>query len=144
MKRTILVLLVVLLSVSFSNSQEIGARFGDISGGNVAVDAVFGTSKFSRLHADVSFGDGVGVDLLWDFLYRPFGGEAFDWYAGLGPYSFFGSPFELGVVAEVGLEYHFNGLPLALGGDWRPFFRIIDNTDFGWGNFGFNVRLVLR
>ncbi|UCF65375.1 MAG: outer membrane insertion C- signal [bacterium] len=144
MKKTLLVLCLLLFSVTFMQAQEIGARFGDISGGNVAVDAVFSTSKFSRLHGDVSFGDGVGIDLLMDFLYQPFGGEAFDWYAGVGPYTFLGSPFELGIVAELGLEYHFNGIPLAIGGDWRPFFRIIDNTDFGWGNFGFNIRLVLK
>jgi hypothetical protein len=144
MKKSVLLLCLLFLSVTLIQAQEIGARFGDISGGNVAVDAVFSTSKFSRLHGDVSFGDGVGIDLLMDFLYRPLGGEAFDWYAGVGPYTFLGSPFQLGIVGEVGLEYHFQGIPIAIGGDWRPFFRIIDNTDFGWGNFGFNIRLVLK
>jgi hypothetical protein len=62
---------------------------------------------------------------------------------GAGPYAFFGSPFQFGVVGEIGLEYHFKGIPIAIGGDWRPFFRIIDNTDFGWGGFGFNIRYVL-
>lgn len=144
MKKASVVLCLLLLGVTMINAQEIGIRFGDISGGNVAVDAVFSTSRFSRVHGDVSFGHGVGIDLLADFLYQPFGGEAFDWYLGLGPYTFLGSPFELGLVGEIGLEYHFQGLPIAIGGDWRPFFRIIDNTDFGWGNFGFNVRLVLK
>lgn len=130
-------------SISLIQAQEIGARFGDISGGNVAVDAVFSTANYSRVHGDISFGDGVGIDLLVDFVNKPFGVEAFDWYAGIGPYSFLGSPFELGLVGEIGLEYHFRGIPIAIGGDWRPFFRLIDNTDFGWGNFGFNVRLVL-
>jgi len=128
--------------VILGHAQEIGVRFGDVSGGNVAVDAVFGTSKFSRLHADASFGDGFALDLLWDFFYEPFGGEAFNWYLGAGPYAFFGSPFQLGLVGELGLEYHFRGIPIAIGGDWRPNFRIIDNTDFDWGGFGFNVRLV--
>jgi hypothetical protein len=144
MKRLFIVVILLLCNAFAASAQEIGVRFGDISGGNVAVDAIFGTSKFSRLHGDVSFGDGVGIDLLADFLNKPFGGEAFDWYLGLGPYTFLGSPFELGLVGEIGLEYHFQGIPIAIGGDWRPFFRIIDNTDFGWGNFGFNVRLVLK
>jgi len=144
MKKAMLVLCMLLFGVTLVKAQEIGVRFGDISGGNVAVDAVFGTSKLSRMHGDVSFGDGVGIDLLWDFLYRPLGNEAFDWYAGIGPYTFLGDPFQLGVVAEIGLEYHFKGFPLALGGDWRPFFRLIDNTDFGWGGFGFNARFVFK
>jgi len=138
-----MVAVIVLMSVIVSGAQEIGVRFGDVTGGNVAVDGVFSSGKFSRIHGDVSFGDGVGIDLLWDFFYKPFGGEAFDWYIGAGPYSFLGNPFQLGVVAEVGLEYHFQGIPIAIGGDWRPYLRIIKNTDFGWGGFGFNVRFVL-
>ena len=132
----------VITSVTISQAQEVGLRFGEVSGGNVAVDAVFGTGKFSRIHADVSFGKGVGIDALWDFLYRPLGGEAFDWYVGAGPYTFIGNDFELGVVGEIGLEYHFNEVPLSIGGDWRPFFRLIDNTDIGWGGFGLNIRWV--
>jgi hypothetical protein len=143
MKKILLICCLLQFFVGISNAQEVGVRFGDISGGNVAVDAVFGTTKFSRLHGDISFGDGVGIDLLWDFFYRPLGGEAFDWYIGAGPYTFLGNPFQLGMAAEVGLEYHFSGIPIAIGGDWRPFLRIIDNTDFDWGGFGFNVRLVL-
>jgi hypothetical protein len=142
MKKWVVISL-LFFSISLMHAQEIGARFGDISGGNVAVDAVFSTTNYSRVHGDISFGDGVGIDLLVDFVNKPFGVEAFDWYAGIGPYSFLGSPFELGLVGEIGLEYHFRGIPIAIGCDWRPFFRLIDNTDFGWGNFGFNVRLVL-
>ena len=140
---------IILLSLLFlfgqttsSSAQEIGVRFGEITGGNVALDAVFSTSKFSRIHGDLSFGNGVGIDLLWDFFYQPLGGEAFNWYLGFGPYTFLGSPFKLGVTAEAGLEYHFNGVPIAIGADWRPRLRLIDNTDFLWGGFGFNVRFV--
>lgn len=143
MKKAIFVVAIVFSAVGIGNAQELGLRFGDVSGGNVAVDGIFSTGKFSRIHADVSFGNsGVGVDVLWDFLYRPIGGEAFNWYAGAGPYTFIGDNFALGAVGEVGLEYRFNGVPLALGGDWRPGLRLIDNTDFFWGGFGINVRWV--
>ena len=80
---------------------------------------------------------------IWDFYYQPFRNEAIDWYVGAGPYSFLGNPFQLGLAAEIGLEYHFRGIPIAIGEDWRPVLRIIDNTDIDWGGFGFNVRLVL-
>lgn len=132
------------MAAMFTSSfgQEIGVRFGDISGGNVAIDAIFSTSDFSRIHADVSFGSGVGIDLIWDFLYRPLGEEAFNWYLGVGPYAFLGEPFQLGAIGEIGLEYHFNSVPLAIGADWRPYLRIIDETDFGWAGFGLNVRYV--
>src|SRR5688572_9008741 len=78
-------------------SQELGVRVGDVLGNNIAIDAMLKSGKFNRLHLDVSFGDdksndndnstangGFGVELLWDFLYRPLGGEAFYWYLGAG------------------------------------------------------------
>ena len=143
MKKALLVMCLLCVLSAAGFTQEVGVRFGNISGGNVALDGVFSTSKFSRIHADLSFGDGMAIDLLWDFYYQPFGNEAFDWYIGAGPYSFLGNPFQLGLAAEIGLEYHFKGIPIAIGGDWRPVLSIIDNTDFDWGGFGFNVRLVL-
>ncbi len=143
MKKYLLIVVVIIASYSYSGAQEIGIRFGDVSGGNVAVDGIFGTSQFSRIHADVSFGNGVGIDVLWDFLYRPLGGEAFNWYAGVGPSMVAqDSNFDLGIAGEIGLEYRFNTVPIALGVDWRPMFEIIDTTDFHAGGFGFNVRYV--
>ena len=133
---------VVIASYSFSNAQELGIRFGDVSGGKVAIDGIFGTGQFSRIHADVSFGDGVGIDVLWDFLYRPLGGEAFNWYAGVGPYIQIADPFWFGVAGEIGLEYLFATVPIALGIDWRPSLSIIESTEFHVGGFGLNVRYV--
>ena len=143
MKKIFLIFCLLQLAAIPGYAQEVGVRFGNVSGGNVALDAVFSTAKFSRIHADLSFGDGIAIDLIWDFQYKPLGNEAFDWYIGIGPYSYLGSPFELGLIAEIGLEYHFKDIPLAIGGDWRPFLRVIDNTDVGWNGFGLNVRLVL-
>jgi hypothetical protein len=142
MKKLILITAVLFATFGYSYAQELGVRFGNISGGNVAIDGVFGTSKFSRIHADVSFGDGVGIDVLWDFLYRPVGGEAFNWYIGAGPYVQITDPLWLGVAAEIGLEYRFNKVPLALGIDWRPSLSIIDVTGFHANVVGINVRYV--
>lgn len=123
-------------------AQELGIRFGDVVGNDVAVDALFSTGKFSRIHADVSFGDGVGVEALWDFLYRPLGGEAFNWYVGAGASMLIEDPFFLGFSGEVGLSYNFNGIPLSLSADWRPVFYIIEETDFRADGFGVNLRYV--
>ena len=142
MKKLLLILTLAVSTIVVSNAQELGVRFGNVSGGNVAVDGIFSTGQFSRIHADVSFGKGVGIDLLWDFLYRPLGEEAFNWYVGAGPYTFIGDPFALGIIGEIGLEYRFKEVPIVLGGDWRPYFRLIDNTDFGAKGFGLNVRWV--
>ncbi len=125
-------------------AQEVGIRFGDVVGGNVAVDAIFTMGQYSRIHADASFGRGLGIEVLYDFLYRPLGtADGFDWYVGAGPYLFIGDPFQLGAVGEIGLEYHFSEIPLALGVDWRPTFRLVENTDFFADKFGFNIRYVI-
>jgi hypothetical protein len=123
------------------SAQEVGLRFGDVLGNSVAIDGVFGLGQFSRIHADVSFGDrGVGIEALWNPLYRPLGDEAFHWYVGVGPSLLLGDPFILGVSGEIGLEYKFNAVPIVLGLDWRPRVDIVEVTDFNPGGFGLNIR----
>lgn len=158
-KRLQKILLTAILAVAgifVGNAQEIGVRFGDVSAGSVAIDGIFSTGEFNRLHADLSFGDGVAADLLWDFFYRPLGDEAFNWYMGVGPYLAIldediyysdgrkdsDTNFNLGAAFEIGLEYRFVDIPIALGLDYRPSLEVIDETDFHWGGFGLNVRYV--
>ncbi len=142
MKKVLLIVAIVFATYTFGNAQEVGVRFGNVSAGNVAIDGIFGLGEFSRIHADVSFGNGVGIDAIWDFLYRPLGGEAFNWYAGVGPYIQIDDPFWFGVAGEIGLEYKFSTVPISLGFDWRPGLSIIEVTDFNANSFGFNVRYV--
>ena len=148
--KVVLISLMLLSVTSLSQAQELGVRFGSNWGNYAAVDAVFAAGKFSRIHADVSFGGGLSADALWNFVYRPLSGEELKWYAGVGLSAFFGtgnkynytSNFHLGIPGEIGLEYHFKGAPLALGLDWRPVFVIVDNTAFNSGEFGLNFRYV--
>lgn len=140
----ILVLLVIFTgSVLVSKAQEIGLRFGDVSAGNIAIDGIFSTGEFSRIHADVSFGNGLGVDALWDFVYRPLGDEALNWYAGVGPYIQIADPFWFGAVGEIGVDYQFSAIPISLSIDWRPAVSIVEVTDLHAGGFGINVRYVI-
>ena len=138
--KTLFIGLALLVS-TFLSAQEIGIRFGEVSGNNIAVDGVFDFNG-SRIHANLSFGDGVGLDALWDFVYEPLGDEALNWYAGVGPSTYFGDDFFLGVSGEIGLEYVFNDAPIVIGFDYRPTFWILKNTNFDWGGFGLNVRYI--
>lgn len=125
-------------SVALS-AQELGIRFGQVSGeNNVAVDGIFQAGP-GRIHANVSFGDGVGLDALWDFIYKPLGEENFNWYVGVGPSVYFGDDFFLGASGEIGLEYSFDA-PITIGLDYRPTFWIVEDTSFEWGGFGLNIR----
>ncbi len=140
MKKVLLVFFAVFAMGTLS-AQEVGIRFGGVNGGGgAAIDGVFGNGP-NRIHADLGFyNSAVGVDVLWDFLYKPLGGEAFNWYIGAGLTSYIGNDFWLGAAGEVGLEYRFNGVPIVLGIDWRPTFWIFEQTEFGANSFGLNAR----
>lgn len=125
-----------------ANAQELGVRFGDVSAGNIAIDAVFSTYNIDRIHADISFGHGVAAEAIWDFVYRPLGDEALNWYTGIGPYVWFYDPFQLGLVGEIGLEYVFDAIPVSLSADWRPAISVLEETDFHGGGFGVNIRYI--
>ena len=143
MKKLILIVSILFALVTISNAQELGVRFGDSAGGNnVAIDGIFALGSWSRVHGDVTFGSGVGIDAIWDFLYQPLGGEAFHWYAGVGAFTVLDSYFQLGITGEIGLQYTFNGVPISISADWRPYFRIVEDTNFWAGGFGLNVRYV--
>ncbi len=144
LKKFLAVVAILVAGIATTNAQELGLRFGGMSGyGGVAIDGVFGTGA-SRIHADLGFfNDGFAVEALWDLLYKPLGGEAFNWYLGVGPsLAIWNSDFQLGVSGEAGIEYRFNGVPLALGLDWRPTFWVLEDTHFNSGGFGLNVRFI--
>ena len=121
-------------------AQEIGVRFGDMYGNNIAMDATIPV-KNKRIHATVSFGGNVGVDAIYDFAVASmFRSPDLRYYAGVGLTTLFASEFKLGVMGEVGLEYGFPRTPLTVGLDYRPAIIIIEKMDFIYGNFGLNVR----
>lgn len=141
--KKLLLALAFICANQFASAQEIGIRFGDVAGGDVAVDGIFSLGKFSRIHADISFGDGgVGLDALYDFLHKPVDGESLKWYVGVGPSIVINDNFFLGASGEIGLEYRFQEAPIAIGLDWRPTLWIVEETDFHAGGFGLNVRYV--
>ena len=121
-------------------AQEVGLRFGDMDGNNIAIDAVIPIEQ-RRIHTSVSFGDNVGLDVLYDFVVAPvFKNSGFNYYAGIGLTSLFASDFKLGVMGELGFEYRFRSVPLVAGLDYRPAVIVVDKMDFVYANFGFNFR----
>ena len=61
---------------------------------------------------------------------------------GAGPSTFIGDEFWLGLSGEIGLEYRFATVPIAIGADWRPTMWLVKETKFGADSFGLNVRYV--
>jgi hypothetical protein len=143
MKKLLFILSLVFIGYA-SQAQELGIRLGNVTGGSAAVDGLFSAGKFSRIHANVSFGSGLGIEALWDFLYRPLGDEMLHWYVGAGPSLLIDDPFKLGVSGEIGLGYYFKGVPISLSADWRPTFVLVEKTQMDWGGFGLNIRYVFN
>lgn len=130
------------IAISGANAQEIGIRLGDVLGNDAAIDMVVPTGNTARLHADLSFGDHVGAELLYDFVNKSLGDTpGLNWYAGVGGSALFTDDLFLGASGEIGLEYHFD-FPMAIGADWRPTFWIIEETELRGDSFGLNVRYI--
>jgi len=141
MKKLLVLASFVLCSYAGS-SQEVGVRWGEVLGNDIALDMMLRSGGGHRLHADLSFGNDFGLELLWDVLYRPLGSSNLNWYVGVGPSMLFSDPFFFGISGEVGLEYRFAKLPIALGADWRPTWQIVEDSNFETGGFGINARFV--
>ncbi len=140
-------LFLIIASTLFTNAQEVGIRGGNLAGGNVAITGAFQTGDFNRIHTSLSFGESIGLDLLWDFAYLPMLDETFYVYAGAGAYALYEKPLIYGATGEIGLEYHFYSVPIVLGLDWRPTYTIHDEINdvdpFEPSGFGFSIRYVL-
>ena len=141
MKKLIVLASFVLCSLS-SYSQEVGVRWGDVLGNDIALDMMLRSGGGNRLHADLSFGNDFGLELLWDVIYRPLGNSNLYFYIGIGPSMLFADEFLFGLSAEAGLEYRFAKLPIAVGADWRPTYFFCEDCDFETGGFGVNARFV--
>ena len=144
MKKAILIFAVVFAYFPLCSAQEIGVRFGEIVDNDIAIDGVIDLSR-GRIHADVSFGSGrVGVEALYDFLYKDLCAPRIYFYAGAGGFMSFGDPFRFGASGEAGLDYRFQNIPIVVGFDWRPALQIGGDLAFYTDRFGINVRWSFR
>lgn len=142
--RVILIFAALFFGAITTQAQELGLRFGHINGNDVALDAIFSTGEFSRVHGNLSFGqNGLGLDALWNPIYDDIPDTDFKWYAGFGPSVYLSDNFRLGAAGEVGVEYAFPEVPITLGLDFRPYLFLVEVTEFKAG-FGFNARWRLN
>ena len=142
--RVILIFAALFFGAITTQAQELGLRFGHINGNDVALDAIFSTGEFSRVHGNLSFGqNGLGLDALWNPIYDDIPDTDFKWYAGFGPSVYLSDNFRLGAAGEVGVEYAFSEVPITLGLDFRPYLFLVEVTEFRAG-FGFNARWRLN
>ena len=87
-----------------------------------------------QLHFDISADKNLG----WYFGFGPrLELFCYDGHSYYNPINFTGA---VGVVGQVGMDYHFNAIPLQLSLDFRPCLYIIPNGEFRWADFGISIR----
>lgn len=139
MKKIFFTFLLITVSINCF-SQEIGIRLGEFTYSNVAIDGIVNFDDTTRLHGDITFGNGIGANLLYDFKVEKLQNSDFQYYFGTGLSTFIGDPFILGISGETGIEYLFKNTPITLGIDWRPQLNIISKTEIKLLQFGINIR----
>ncbi|MBQ7749674.1 MAG: hypothetical protein IJR77_00440 [Bacteroidales bacterium] len=142
MKKFILVIAAVLglAVVASAQPRALGVRVG--WGGELSYQHTLGAENF--LEVDAGWGaNAISVGAAYDFQIAPLG--PFGFYAGPAAHVWIGGSEEqnnlvLGVGAQLGLEYMFDGIPLQLSLDWKPLFTLVPATGFGWQSFGLGIR----
>ena len=94
------------------------------------------------------YSGGVNVAAAYDFSIAPLG--PFNFYAGpaaeLYTYNYVDGNnnnamgLQVGVGAQLGLEYFFDALPLQVSLDWRPMLHFLGGVGFGWQGIALGLR----
>jgi len=133
-----------------SYENAIGVRIGSYNGVNFKT--FLNTNKALDLNLSVRSNDNFKRFILTGLyeVHNPINGApGLLWYYGggasIGSYKvrkFEGDVF-LSADGVLGLDYKFDGVPLNLAVDWRPRLELTPNTNFGTGDVGLAIRLIL-
>ena len=157
MKKVLLILFAV-IGFGFAASAQNNAIGVRLSGGDqwycaeISYQQSIGATH--RIEADL----GYRVDDYYDIGYLFLTGvyqlhfdipavKNLGWYFGFGPRvelfyydkSFYFSG-GVGAVGQIGMDYHFDAIPLQLSMDFRPCLYLIPYNVFQWGDFALSIR----
>ena len=147
MKKMILVMALVIGFAGMTSAQvdgkAIGLRLG--YGGEITYQHPLGSAN--RLELDLGFntwgGTVWGTNLsglyqwVWDLSDL---GDGFNWYAGVGgAVGLGGGNFGMGILGQVGIEYHFK-VPLMLSVDYRPGLFVVPNLRSAYDGLCLSLR----
>ncbi len=127
----------------------IGIVFDGYDGSNVGIQYKTAISAVTAGQLNVGFGDHfvtLGAD--WQYERSIRGAEGLAWYAGVGalvaiPTSD-GLKTGFGLRPQVGLEWKLPTVPFGLHLDYKPYWRLNNNSNFSGDGFTIGVKYVLR
>ncbi|MBP3942719.1 hypothetical protein J5U18_03925 [Sphingobacteriaceae bacterium WQ 2009] len=126
----------------------IGVVFDGYDGANVGVQYKTAISNSTALQFQAAFGDWVTLGADWQYEKAIRGAEGLAWYAGVGAQ--LGIPTKdhlktnFGLRPQVGLEWKIPTIPIGLHLDYKPYFRLTNNSGFVGDGFTFGIKYVLR
>ena len=161
-KKAIL-LVVAVMGLAFAAKAQNNAIGVRLSGGDqwycgeISYQRSLGDSN--RLEADLGYRFDDQYNLGYLFLVGAYqlhfdilAVENLGWYFGFGPRfelfyydgSLYAKSFNfsgaLGLVGQIGVDYHFDAIPLQLSLDFRPCLFLIPYTVFRWGELALSIR----
>ena len=150
MKKLLLVLVAV-LGISFAaNAQNaIGVRLGGGQGYGAELSFQKGLGGVNRLEADLGYYGYYGVasfglSALYQIHQDIAAVPNLGWYAGVGARAnvttYYGTSVSLGVLAQAGVDYYFDALPVQLSLDIRPCLYVYPAVTFAWGDIALGIR----
>ena len=155
MKKVLLVA-VMALGISQVNAQNYKNALGvvvDLGDGETLVGPQFKHSFDGKNagNVQVMFGDHVTV-LGADYTYnQPFSGtNGLGWYVGVGPQltfidkGYYEDKTIFGIRPQAGLEYKIPSAPLAFHFDWKPDWRLSNDSDFEAGRFSLGFKYTFN
>ncbi len=145
MKKMFIVAALVIGFAGFASAQvdgkAIGVRFGGV--GEISYQHPLGDAN--RLELDLGVGNwafsGVYLNGTYQWVKDLSAlADGFNWYYGAGASLGINNGLGLGVLGQVGIEYHFGGIPLMASLDWRPVISLVPGIGFGWNGVALGVR----
>ena len=146
MKKALILLVAILGFTVAANAQSraIGARV--TYGAELSYQHEFGGSAFGEFDLGW-FRNGFSLTGIYDIIFGSVGDLNFYGGPGLATwiYSYKADnssniAFNLGIAAQLGMEYNFPTVPLQLSLDWRPVYYFLNSAGFGWEGFGLGIR----
>lgn len=152
MKKLLLCVVACFAIGSYAQAQNaLGARLGGGQGYNAEVSYQMGLGD-NRLEIDLGLRSDENFNAFNLYgIYQWTGTLSgnLGWYAGVGATLGYwswndahtsGSNIGIAAVAQGGLEYNFQAVPIQLSLDIRPKFYLLPATNFHWGDIGLGIR----
>ena len=128
MKKVIIAMVAVFALGMTANAQNLGVRLGGGHSGQFELSYQMGLGS-NRVEWDLGLSASNESVFHLDGIYQFTGTIAgnFGWYAGLGAQVGYceNHGFGLGVVAQLGVEYNFDAIPIQVSFDVRPSYEFI-------------------